>query len=175
MLINFDGHASNVKKQIYDVYLAIFKLDFKLQRKCSIMTSLLGGDEWSWRVIGITINALNLLEKNQYKYLKSSICRAHIIGRLTSAKEVYDIDEPVSFEEFFQIYWNNDRTVISTKAENSNHIRLPLVVPIDYKLNLFPCGAVVGWKHRKQEAIYLRKLHESYKAGEIKLLDPYNT
>jgi hypothetical protein len=174
MLTNFDNHNSDIKNQIYDVYLALFKLNIKVQRKCSIMTSLLGGDEWSWRVIGITLEAVNLLERNGYKYLKGSICRAHIVGRLTTAKTVYERDEPVSLDELFQIYWANDKTVISTKAENGNHVRLPLVIPIDHELKNFPCGAVVGWKHRKQEANFLSKLHASYKAGEITLIDPYN-
>lgn len=174
MLINFDNHKNDVKNQIYDVYLALFNLDISVQRKCSMMTSLLGGDAWSWRVIGITLEAINLLEKNDYKYIKGSICRAHIISRLTSAKLVYERSTPISIDELFQTYWTNDKTIISTKQENGNRVKLPLAIPIDYSLNHFPCGAVVGWKHRKQEANFLRELHTKFKAGEIKLIDPYN-
>lgn len=174
MLINFDNHEVDVKHQIYDVYLALFKLNISVQRKCSIMTSLFGGDDWSWRVIGITLGAISLLEKNGYKYLKGSVCRAHIISRLTTAKLVYERTDPISIDELFQIYWANDKTVISTKQENGNRVNLPLAIPIDYSLNHFPSGAVVGWKHRKQEVNFLSELHTNYKLGKIKLVDPYN-
>lgn len=35
----------------------------------------------------------------------------------------------------------------------------PEFIPIDEARELFACGSLVGWKHRKDEAEYLRKLH----------------
>ena len=36
------------KSKIYAVYLAIFELPFRTQRKTMLLTTLKGGADWSW-------------------------------------------------------------------------------------------------------------------------------
>ncbi|MGZ8984552.1 MAG: hypothetical protein ACXW11_11485 [Methylotenera sp.] len=170
---NFGAHDSLHKEQIYAVYLSIFNLISSTQKKCSILTPLLGGYETSWRVIGITKAALELLAENEYRYVKGAICRAHIVGRYETAKQIFECNAPLDLSTFFEIVWKNDRTVIATKSENKNNGTLPKVIPIDYLKKLFTCNEIVGFKFRKIEAEFLKDLHLAFNSGKLDLTCPY--
>jgi hypothetical protein len=76
---------------------------------------------------------------------------------------VFEIARPLPENQFFEVFWKNDETIIATKSENKTGGSLPEPVPIDYKLGLFPSKPLVGWRHSKKEADYLRGLHAEYK------------
>lgn len=156
--------SQNERSKIYAVYVAIYNLPFSLQRKTTLLTTLMGGADWSWRVTGITSDALQLLEANNYKYIKGKLCRAHLYPRIDTARAVFEIPQPHPEDEFFETIWKNDETIIATKSENKTGGTLPKPVPIDYQRGLFRCNPLVGWKHRMQEVDYLRELHTDYKA-----------
>ena len=149
------------KRKIYAVYLAIFNLAFKIQRKTTLLTALMGGADWSWRVVGITVGALEMLASNSYKRIKG-ICRAHLIDRIDTARAVFEIPHPLSEDQFFTKIWENDETVIATNSENKTG-ELCQRIPIDYKLGMFICNPLIGFKHNKKEVDFLRKLHTNYK------------
>lgn len=151
------------RSAIYAVYAAIFNLPFALRRKNMLLTTLMGGAAWSWRVTGITVGALEVLEANNYKYAKGKVCRAHMVARIETARRVFDLPQPMPEDEFFKIFWENDKTIITTKSENKTGGTLPEPLPIDYELGLFQSNNLVGWKHGKKEADCLRKLHAAYK------------
>lgn len=171
-MVNFANHNDDVKKQIYEIYLQVFNLPFSVQKKNSIVSILMGGSPVSWRVVGITEAALNLLSENDYKYLAGAICRAHIIGRYRTAQIIFECESPVSLEKLFRIVWENDKTVIALKRENSRNFELPPYIPIDSELGLFPCGAVVGFRHSRAEIAFLRELHSRFRNKEIDLVKP---
>lgn len=123
----------------------------------------MGGADWSWRVTGITPGALQVLEANNYRYIKGKICRAHLVPRIDTARAVFEIPRPLSEDKFFRTVWENDETTIATKAENKTGGTLPKPVRIDYQLGLFRSNSLVGWKHSKREADYLRELHAAHK------------
>ncbi len=156
--------SQDEKSKIHAVYLAIFNLPFSTQRKTMLLTTLMGGAEWSWRVTGITPGALKVLEASSYKYIKGQVCRAHLCPRIATARGIFEINQPLLEGEFFETIWQNDQTIIATKSENRTGGTLPEAVPIDYDRGLFRCKPLVGWKHGKQEADYLRQLHADYKA-----------
>lgn len=160
------------RRKIHAVYVAIYRLPFTLQRKTTLLTALMGGAEWSWRVVGITPGALEVLEANSYKYVKGKICRAHKVARYATAGAVFGNAQPLLEDDFFTKYWANDETIIATKSENKTGGTLPAAIPIDYRSGMFPCNTVVGWKHTKKEAAFLRELHANYKAGRIVPKDP---
>jgi len=130
-----------------------------------LLTTLMGGNDWSWRVIGITPGALEVLAANDYRYVKGKICRAHLVGRIDTARAVFEIPHPLPEDQFFNLIWENDKTVIATKSENKPKGILPKPVPIDYTLGLFRCNRLVGFRHGKKEADFLRKFHANHKAG----------
>ena len=159
--------SQDERSKIYAVYVAIYNLPFSLQRKTMLLTTLMGGADWSWRVTGITPGALQVLESNNYKYAKGKICRAHLVARIDTARAVFEIAQPLPEDQLFSIFWKNDETIIATKSENKTCGPLPEAVPIDCQLGLFQSNPLVGWRHRKKETDFLRKLHANYKAGAV--------
>ena len=157
----------NEKSKIHAVYVAIFDLPYTIQRKTMLLTTLMGGADWSWRVVGITVRALEALSASNYRYTKGTICRAHVIARIDTARRVFEIPAPLTIEELFDLFWANDRTVITTKSENTTGGKTPKSLPIEFMNGLFKNNGLVGFKFRKKEADFLRTLHEAYKAGAV--------
>jgi hypothetical protein len=155
--------SQDERSKIHAVYVAIHSLPSILQRKATLLTALMGGAEWCWRVTGITSGALQVLEANNYRYIKGKICRAHLFPRIDIARAVFELRQPLPEDQFFKIIWKNDETIIATKSENKTGGTLPEAIPIDYELGLFRCNRLVSWKHGKKEADYLRELHADYK------------
>ena len=83
--------SQDEKAKIYAVYVAIFNLPFKLRKKTTLLTALMGGADWSWRVTGITVGALAAVAAHNYKYVKGTICRAHVVARIDTAKAMFEI------------------------------------------------------------------------------------
>ncbi len=160
-----DTLSQDDRRKIYAVYVAIFDLPFKVQRKSALLTWLMGGANWSWRVTGITVGALEALALNNYKYAKGKICRAHLVNRIDTGRAVFELPRPLSDDRFFTTIWENDETIIATKSENKTGGTLPERIPIDYNLGMFRCNPLVGFKYNKKEADFLRQLHENYKSG----------
>ena len=153
------GFSRSEKKKIYAVYLAIFALPFPLPKKTTLLTALMGGTVWSWRVVGITPSALELLAENGYRYKKGNICRAHLVARIETARKVFERRRPFSESHFFNRFWENDKTVIATRAENRTNNGLPKKwIRINSDLGLFPSG-LVSFRHGRKEVSHLRELH----------------
>jgi hypothetical protein len=129
------------------VYVAIYNLPFTLQRKTMLLSTLMGGHDWSWRVVGITPGALDVLEANNYRYVKGKVCRAHLVGRHSTAGVVFTRPQPFGEDEFFRTFWENDETVITTKSENKASASPPEHLRIDHNLGLFVSNPLVGWRH----------------------------
>ena len=88
-----------------------------------------------------------------------------------TAREVFEVANPLSEKEFFNLFWKNDKTIIATKSENKTGGTPPKYVRIDRELCLFLCNSVVGFKHGRREADYLRKLHEKYQTGQVRAFE----
>lgn len=146
------------KAKIYAVYIATFELSYDIQRKNTLLTALMGGADWSWRVVGITVDALELFAANNFKM--PEVRRAHKIARIDTARSVFEIPTPLSSDAFFELFWLNDETVIATKPENKKNAVLSEVIPISFDEGLFRCNKKVGFRYRqKKEGMFLRALH----------------
>ena len=152
------------KNELYKIYLAIFNLDPEkesIQRKCTIMTALMGGKKWSWRVVGITKDALQVYANQDFKQKShSSIQRAHIKDR----KDMYGelLSRKYEINEWWNYFWDNDKTIISTSSENNTN-KFSEIYEIKQPDNwddwLFR-SSVVGFRFRpKVEGEFLRKLY----------------
>lgn len=150
--------SQDEKTKYYLVYKAIFNLS-DLNQKNKLLTALGAGFEFPWRVVGITPGALTVLASNNYKYIKGQLCRAHISSRIDTARKVFERPAPLSEDEFFDVLWANDETVISTKSENKVGGVLPKWIEVDYRDGLFRGAKQVGWRHTRKEVDFLRQLH----------------
>ena len=123
----------------------------------------MGIENYGWRVIGITREALDLLATKDFNKSKLSgqLCRGHKKDRIKTTRELFDLKKPMKLDEFYKVFLRNDQTVIMLKKQN-NTKPFPKFIKINNSnAELFPNGPLIGWKHRKKECEYLRQLHLS--------------
>ena len=160
---------SNLRQALYGLYIALFNAkracpeDFHGGRLTTIQTAIMGIEDFGWRVVGITKEALDLLatvDFNKNK-LPRQLCRGHIINRIETTRRLFDEREaPMDLDEYFKVFLDNDRTVIMLNKQNDHTKSFPEYIEIDNPdAALFPNGSLMSWKHRKKEREYLRQLH----------------
>jgi len=122
----------------------------------------MGIEDYGWRVVGITREALNLLatvDFNKNK-LPRQLCRGHIVDRSETTKLLFEREEPMALENFFDTFLHSDRTVIMLNKQNDHTKPFPDYIEIDNPdAALFPNGSLISWKHRKKEREYLQQLY----------------
>lgn len=160
-----------LREALYSLYVALFRAreacpdDFTGTRLTTILTAFMGVEDYGWRVVGITKEALDLLstvdfDKNK---LPRRLCRGHIVKRIETVRSLFGGEGPLPLEEFFCTFVENDCTVIMLSSQNSHTKPFPSYIKIDNpSAELFPNGKLVSWKHRKRERDYLRQLHYGY-------------
>lgn len=157
-----------LRQALYSLYVSQFQVlknfpaVFTRADATRMLTGMMGSRPWSWRVIGITDAALEIFASNEFKRPPGAIQRGHRADRSSTAKVLfYDRDLPFALEEFFAVFLERDQTVLMTKEENKHRPggQFPAFSPIDPTEELFPCGTLVGWQHRKAEVDFLRRLH----------------
>jgi hypothetical protein len=151
----------------YETYAVIFDQPFTLQKKNRLFTALMGGEPWSWRVVGITEAALEELAKHELRHKNGLLCRAHLVERIETAKEFFT--RRISRKEFFRRFFEMDDTIIALKKSENKRRDRPTYIPIDLDRKLFPSMKQVGWRHGPGERAYLRELYAAYKAGKVAL------
>lgn len=157
-----------LRQALHGLYVALFNAkracpeDFHGGRLTTIQTAIMGIEDYGWRVVGITREALDLLatvDFNKNK-LPRQLCRGHIIDRIETTRSLFEREAPMGLEEFFKVFLHNDRTVIMLNKQNDHTKSLPDYIKIDNPdAALFPNGSLMSWKHRKKEREYLRQLH----------------
>lgn len=165
---------SALRQALYGLYIALFRAketcpnDFHSGRLTTIQTAVMGVENYGWRVVGITSEALELLAVEEFdkNRLPRRLCRGHLVDRIETTRRLFDPVEPVSIEEFFEVFLKNDETVIMLNEQNKS--RCTTFIPFENpNADFFPNGSLMGWKHRKKERDFLRGLHAKHKAGEL--------
>ncbi len=144
----------------YELYVALHRSRrrnpqiFTMGLCTTILTAMMGGRSWSWRVVGITPAALQLFHNSGYKKTAGDgITRAHIQGRSKTTSELLQSERPLPTEEFARIWIENDKTVLCVRGENKN--QLPdYVIFEDAEHGFFP-STQIAWRHGKMEKEYL--------------------
>jgi len=159
-----------LRTALHSIYLAQFQVIkqhpkvFDKNDATRMLTGLMGSRPWSWRVVGITPAALEIFAQNGFVRVKGQVERGHLGERNKTASHLYfERQAPMELNEFYEYFLERDRTVLMAKHENRARSSGPLpdYIPVPVELELFPCGSLVGWKHRKLEMEFLRSLHES--------------
>jgi hypothetical protein len=173
MRLKTDTH---LRKALYGLYLALFEAskacpkDFHRGRLTTILTGMMGLENDGWRVVGITSAALRLLAQTEFdkRKLPRKLCRGHLVDRSRTASVLFERPTPAELREFFEVFLQNDRTVIMLAEENpARHAgEFPEFIPIDNPdAELFPNGSLIGWKHRESDREFLRELHATVQRG----------
>lgn len=156
-----------LRQALYGLYMALFAAkracpeDFHVGRLTTIQTAVMGVENHGWRVIGITSEALDLLASEDFRKhnLPRRLCRGHVVDRVQTTRLLFDRDQPVSLNDFFDRFLENDATVIMLNEQNKGRT-FPDYIPIENPDGeLFPNGSLMGWKHRKKEREFLMQLY----------------
>tara|TARA_Y100000385_G_C13067162_1_gene627259 strand:- start:1501 stop:2022 length:522 start_codon:yes stop_codon:yes gene_type:complete len=146
---------------LFHDYLMIKKMRAPEGNKIKMLSTLFSINPNSWRVTGITLAALEIFKKHNFKKVpRMGINRSHLIQRHTFYKHLLNIE--ISDEHmFWEKYYKNDRTVLATSSENMKNSTSitdeSLDVPDDNR-NLFKTSGY-SWKHKDEEEDFLRDLY----------------
>ena len=151
-----DEPSEKLKKQMYNMYKAIFNSSFSERKKINLMTAIHGWEPWSWRVVGITPAAVASVvnEKGRSKCAKDLVRDHYFKGRTDNYREM--LSEVISFENWWTTFWKNDRVILMTRKEhskrkNDSFVGLTLeYFKIDWKNGLFSSGKVAGFLFAKK-------------------------
>jgi hypothetical protein len=147
----------------YELYVALHRAHrkhpevFTMRRCTTVLTAMMGGRPWSWRIVGITPAALTSFRDSAYKKVaRDGITRAHIQSRFKTTSELLRPDKPFPAEDFARIWIENDKTVLCVRGENKDP--LPDYISFaDAEHGLFP-SSDIAWRHGKMEREYLLNL-----------------
>jgi len=149
------------KFEMYSLYKALYKTHFSITKKRNIMTSILGREKWSWRVVGITKEAIKKIIEYNYKVsVKKELQRDHYFqGRNQTYSEIFDKFH--TFDDWWKKVWENDRTILMTKLEHSLKKNVQ-IYDLDWTLGLFQCAKQVGFEYTQgREGYYINKNYSS--------------
>ncbi len=152
------------KEEIYHDYLLICKMKAPIKSRAAIMTLLFKNYLNSWRVTGITEEALKAYKEANFKRenLKVKLERAHLSQRQGTFINMMNktLSQPnEDLDDWWKYYYENDETIIALKSENQDVAKCKRFV-IDNALGLF-MRTSMGWKLTKREREYLEKLYYS--------------
>jgi len=148
-------------EEIYKFYLQIYDSEFNDAKKRNLMTGALGYETWSWRVIGITYNAITAIAKNNFN-LPKGLQRDHY---KKSRAETYKIifSKRLALKEWWDTVWDNDETILMTKHEHKKK-ELTKTFAVDYRLGFFRDAAGPGMLYtKKHEGEFIKRLCAEHK------------
>ncbi len=153
--------------ECYELYVALHKSklrspDIFTDNRCTmILTAIMGGHRWSWRVVGITPAALKKLAENKFKpFTKCGITRAHMKSRKSTCAEMMRSDPILSPEDFVKKWLDGDKTVLCDRGENRELFSAD-VIRIENPHGALFSSRQVGWSHSKAERKLLEDLFNS--------------
>ena len=107
-----------LKEVLYNDYQIIKKMGTPEGNRIKILSTLFSTNPNSWRVVGITPEALEVFKKHNFKKVSGmGINRSHLIQRHSYYKNLLNMEIP-NQQEFWEKYYNNDMTVLATSSEN---------------------------------------------------------
>ena len=129
----------------------IFQSSFSERKKINLMTSIFGWEKWSWRVVGITQCAIDLIHKHKgHRNVVKLLRRDHFFKERTETYREM-VNKLYPEKEWWNEFWDNDRTILVSKEEhdkkNSKKFKYK---EINWELGYFPCASVVGFRYAER-------------------------
>ena len=163
------------RKVLYKLYEAIYDCEIENKRK-NLLTYLFAWEDWSWRIEGISKNALILLKEKDFFPKPKGLVRHHFKQNRSKTYEQM-LQKKYNLDEWWNLFWENDSTWLITEEEhkNVNKFNYDLknkIEKINWADGYFKGGGLVGFKYRKSvEAKMVELLYES----KVKKLNKINT
>ena len=111
--------SEKLKNEMYEFYIKVFDSSFDYQKKKNLLTSITGWEPWSWRVVGITANAVGtIVENDGHARVKSQLVRDHFFQSRSKTSNNL-LSKKYDYASYWKEFWDNDRTIIMTKFEHS--------------------------------------------------------
>lgn len=106
---------SHIFQQLYET---IFSMDTSVRAKVICLEDIAHEDERfkSWRVVGITKNALEALAAVDFSVARAKIKRAHKVSRKARGNELFNLGEPMS--NAYGFFFERDSVILTTSTEN---------------------------------------------------------
>ncbi len=143
---------------LYKLYVCIRKSDFPRWKQYNLLRSLLVGEEWSWRVVGISEDALTKFAENKFKKPKNRIERHHHRQSFAdAAKPMLEGKVIMPKNEWCNQIIENEEVHLVTKEEHKAKA-ISRIIPIDSEEGLFRNNQMVGFRYLQEEEEHLRKL-----------------
>jgi hypothetical protein len=141
------------RELVYQDYLTLRGMNADHKTKVRMIQDLVSQSTNNWRVIGVTLAALNMYHQNDFKYLGGKVIqRAHLKRRFDFYSDL--IKETVSQAKFWNTISEGDRTILAMAGERTSPDKAPYVALNDQ--GLFP---------ERQETIYFRSRTVGYSFG----------
>lgn len=155
-LVEPDEH---LKEEIYKLYQAIFHSELHDKKK-KLMTYIFAWYPWSWRIVGISKGAFTKISGVEFNSCPKGIVRDHFLqDRNDTYKMMLDCSDPLDLQEWWQLFWQNDQTIMMTKNEHNQGRGSVECLRLNWEDGYFPCASLIGFKYRKTiEGAYLKTL-----------------
>lgn len=155
-----------LKEVLFHDFQIIKKMRSPEANRVKLLSTLFSINPNSWRVVGITPEALEIFKK--YEFQKKSgmrINRSHITQRFGFYQSLLNPENKISgAEEFWNLYYENDMTVLASASENMSAdvtiFENAYPVPQDER-KLFQTAGY-AWKHKDEEEAFLKDLFQKH-------------
>jgi hypothetical protein len=106
----------------YSVYLPLFWGNANAYARTKLMTEAFFAacGHKSWRVVGLTNAAAELIASAPVNLTGSGLQRAHLTDRKATIDAIFDRPEPIGCDELFAFWTERDVTVLAMANENKN-------------------------------------------------------
>jgi hypothetical protein len=150
--------SPELKKFICDGLILIRNSNYEQGQKAQLLRRLLSlGAGADWTPLKITLGALTLIAKNDFKQPKG-IERAHLCHQRETISKLLE-EGKWGRDDWWDWFEERDYTVLATRSENRNEKKFSSLkkFPIPQKLNLFS-GKTAGFVYKSEEIKFLRNL-----------------
>ncbi len=149
------------KQEIYSFYKLIYSSNFTFSKKVTLMTQALGMEEWSWRVVGISENAVVEIANNNFNRPTNKLERDHQSSRAGTCRQIF-AETLYSFEDWWNLVWENDKTLLVTKEEHKKK-NFSKIYEIDFSLGYFRDAGKISYKFTKsREGEFIKQLIQKH-------------
>ena len=155
--INSHGVEIYKIKQLFKLYTSIRKSYFAKTKQKDAIRVLLVGEEWSWRVTGISQNAILEYAKHNFEKCDArSLSRHHYKKSFAeTAEEMLKNTLPIN--EWWELLYENEVVHLVTEIEHNNG-KSSKIIDIDFDKGLFR-NRNIGWCYQKKEIEFLKSLN----------------
>ena len=69
--------SDQVKRELHNIYQSMFESSVSLNKKEKMLNSVFGFEPWSWRVVGISKEAIREFKETNFNYKSGTFQRDH--------------------------------------------------------------------------------------------------